>query len=351
MALDPVPWAVGGGAEHSPEVARVATYALSSGAEGIVEPGDLAVKALSVPAASVRVSVGSALIRSGAASGVRQTYVGRAQSATDVAIAPNTGSSTRNDLIILRVEDPFAGGTPWQDPADPAAGPYLFLRVVSGVRSDVFTVQEVPGHETDSAVTLAMVSVPPSTATITNAMIEDRRQIAIPRRHESIYARPRAVWDEGVNLVALNSAGGEAFPGLGVDNGAPWVLPIPEWATSATIDADWMGIRYAAGKDPYGVYWIEFGDERRSDWPNGQRYEFRTEKFAFNSPGGSAASRDNWRLVDRVNIPKKLRGKSIFFTFCAGYTNTNKTAGDVRMDAQGGLAMRILLEQIPEIDY
>ena len=61
MSFDSVPWFVGGGALHSPEVARLLAHAATSGAAGVVTPADLAVSALPVPGASVRVAVGGAL--------------------------------------------------------------------------------------------------------------------------------------------------------------------------------------------------------------------------------------------------------------------------------------------------
>ena len=77
MAWDSTPWFVGGGAHHSPEVARVLAYAASSGAEGIVTPEALRVRPLAVPGTSVRIAPGACLIVNRYPGGAWQTYVGR----------------------------------------------------------------------------------------------------------------------------------------------------------------------------------------------------------------------------------------------------------------------------------
>lgn len=347
MALQSVPWAVGGGAVHSPDVARAAIYASSGGVEGVAEPWDFAVKALDVPAGQVRVHIGSALINMYNA---RQSYTVRSLSDTLVDIAPNSGSSTRWDMVVIRVEDPFSSGSPWQEPSNPAVGPYVHVRVIPNVFSYRTSLRDLVGHTTDSGIALARIAVPPSTATITDAMITDLRVIAMPRRSESVFARPRVFADDtaGLDLVRSNANGGEYFPG---GNGSPNVarIDVPEWATSATIDADWMSLIYWPGEAPYGMYWIEFGDEYRAwTWPENRQLEFRTEKFAFNAENSSDKRRANWRLMDRVYMPAKLRGKTVFFSFTAGLTSTGHRGPS--LDYQGGLGLRVLFEQQPEID-
>src|SRR5699024_8752782 len=92
MAMERVPYLVGGGFEHSAEVMRAMLAAATSGAEGIVNAGDMKVLPLSVPGTGVRIMPGNALIRNSYGGGQAQTYAARAGSQTEVSIDA-TGSS------------------------------------------------------------------------------------------------------------------------------------------------------------------------------------------------------------------------------------------------------------------
>lgn len=185
--FDPVPWFVGGGAQHSPETARNAIHIASSGAEGVTSPTGLRVAALATPGTSIRVLPGSALILNRSAGGAEQTYTVRAGTETVVPVAAQGASGVRYDLVIARVEDPFMAGTPWADPTDPKVGPYVFPRIVSNVTAGTTRVQDVPGYANDSAITLARIAIPANTGTITQAMVTDLRSVARPKRTRDLY--------------------------------------------------------------------------------------------------------------------------------------------------------------------
>lgn len=181
MTWDSVPWFIGGGAQHSPEVARLLAYAATNGAEGVVSPGDLKVAPLDVPGASVRVLAGACLVPNRAAGGIAQTYVGRNPSQDVVAIGATGSGAGRSDLVVARVEDPFMAGEPWDDPADPITGPYIFTRVISNVPAGTTRLQDVPGHAGESGIALARIDVPANTGAITTGMIKDLRKLAQAR--------------------------------------------------------------------------------------------------------------------------------------------------------------------------
>ena len=86
MALDSTPWFVGGGAQHSPEVARSLAYASTNGAEGTCGISDLRVQAQSVPNGSVQVIPGAALLLNRYTGGVGQTYALRNATGTDIKV-------------------------------------------------------------------------------------------------------------------------------------------------------------------------------------------------------------------------------------------------------------------------
>lgn len=223
MSWDSVPWFVGGGAEHSPEVARLLAFAAVGGAEGIVEAADLKVAPLAVPGASVRVAPGAALIRNRATGGAQQTYVGRNPTEDVVQIAA-TGGSKRSDLIVAQIEDPYMAGEPWQDPANPAVGPYVFTRVIPNVPAGTKSLQELPAYAGRSAVVLARVDLPASTGTVTAAMITDLRKLARPRSERKLILHAHS----GDSRELKSTTWTEWFP-------VKFEVEIPEWATYCNI--------------------------------------------------------------------------------------------------------------------
>lgn len=344
MAVDR--WFFGGGAEHTPESARRAMYASTSGAEGVGGVNDLKVLPLAVPGAGVRVTIGSALIRSHYVGGETQTYMGTVYEQETVSTTPTGSGGGRNDLVVMRVEDPYAAGSPYSPPseAERATAPYIHIRVISGVPAGTKRLQDVPGYQNDTAIALARIVFPASTGTVTSGMIVDLREMAQPRRSEVVFARPRVGADDTPQQYLSNTVaeGGEFFPG---GAGAPneFQVDIPEWATHMVIDARWMTIYYK--NNPYGRYWVEYGDEYRNHtWPDKKQYEFNTQHFNFNAPNtGSDEKTANWLLMDTRSVPTKLRGKRVTFVFKAGKQNGSNT--DVWMNWSGGLGMRITFSE------
>ncbi|WAB10793.1 minor tail protein [Arthrobacter phage Tuck] len=242
MSWDSVPWFVGGGAEHSPEVARLLAYAAVGGAEGLVTPDDLKVSPLAVPGGGVQIAPGAALIRNRAAGGSEQTYVARNPVTDTVTIAATGSGSGRTDLIVAQIEDPFMAGEPWQDPVDPKVGPYVYTRVISNVPSGTKRLQDVPGYSGRSAITLARVTLPASTGTVTAGMITDLRKLARPRTER----RMTTVFPSGARTA------GNKLP---TSSYAPWPLTsaqrpavdVPTWATRIDIAVHMSGILFMKG--------------------------------------------------------------------------------------------------------
>ncbi len=218
MTFDPVPWLVGGGAQHSPEVARLLAYASTGGAEGIVTPGDLKVTPTGVPSSSIRVLAGAGLILSRAAGGSQQTYVARNVSEDVVSIGATGSGSGRSDLIVARIEDPFMAGEPWADPSDPKVGPYVYTRVIPNVSP---TTTTAPAGS--SAIALARIDIPANTSTITAGMIKDLRKLALPRSSREVFMSAPAP------EVPMNDTNGTVWP-----NFRP-IVTVPSWATAAYV--------------------------------------------------------------------------------------------------------------------
>lgn len=285
MSVDPVPWFIQAPAEHSAEVARTLAYQAIGGKEGLARVGDLTVQALAVPGGAVQVLPGAAGILNRGSGGAGQAYVGRVGSAVTVPVAPTGSGAGRSDLVVFRVKDPQYGGGA---PASAVAGPYIFVEIVSGVPAETKRLQAVPGREADSAVTLARIDLPPSTGTVTNAMITNLAAVANPRRQRAMITK----FPTGVRTIGSGSYG-------------PWpltaderpVVDVPEWATVVRISCIIMGAKFTAGS---------------VETVAGIRTGFGTTTPGQNTilieDAGSSAGRHLYAVVGTHQIPASLRG-------------------------------------------
>jgi len=172
---DGVPWFTGGPAHHSANVSRLLSHVAFGGQEGIVGARDLEVRALATPGGGVRVFPGACSVRNRAANAKYEAYACRLPMADEVTITPTTSSGGRSDLIVVRVENSNIDSEPWDPPEDPRLGPYVFTRVIPNVGASVTTVEQLNlGY---SALALARVDLPPSTTTVTQAMVKDLRKM------------------------------------------------------------------------------------------------------------------------------------------------------------------------------
>lgn len=209
MALDTVPWFIGGGAEHSPAVARMLAYSATNGATGVNAVGDLKVTALPTPGASVRIAPGGACMVNLYPGGGQQSYVVRNASATDVAVSATGSSGGATRYLILRIDDPEFGGAV---PANVKTGPYVRAVLVTSITNLAYPF-----------VPLAKITQPANTATITQAMITDLREVANPRSYRRLFLAPVTTAKD------LTSATMVAWPGPTAS------VDIPSWATYANI--------------------------------------------------------------------------------------------------------------------
>ena len=344
MALQSVPWAIGNGAHNQVEGARLSLYASTGGRGGVMSPTDMQVSALPVPGGAVRVHTGGVVIISGYPGASSQAYAARETSSTDVEITATGSSGGRTSYLVARVHDHQYSGEP--TPASIENGPYNEYEWISQDPRTTSLPYPVEG--------LAKVTQPANTQTITQDMIEDIRQLAQPKRDQIVFGRPRIVQDDPddnprkvTELTVRNTTGGEYFPGgNGVSNRVD--LFIPDYATRMHIEASWMGVAYEGAMNSFGTFWMEFGDEYRDrTWPGNQQWEFSTQRFAFNGTrqGAGDTARDQWKLMDAVYVPPKLRGKTVAFVWKAGLA-TNSDQG-VSMDSLGGLGLRLDFAQTP----
>ena len=288
MAMERVPYLVGGGFEHSAEVMRAMLAAATSGAEGIVNAGDFKVQPLAVPGTSVRVAPGNGLVRNSYGGGQAQTYACRAGSQTEVPIAATGSSGWRNDLIVARIDDPtYQGGS-----FDPATFEAARFEVISGVPSDQ---KDVSGLGLSyPAIPLARLNVPPSTGTITAAMITDLRSVALPRLQRHLFTHNLSNEETDSINPPVGDEMGEAWPNVF------WEFSIPTWATRVRVRALLGGVRVEE-KSPnnYGNLFVRFGTV-----PTG----FSTQYGRWDNSMAGGVTRQTFMVADDRTVPSSFRG-------------------------------------------
>ncbi|MGW7636081.1 hypothetical protein [Streptomyces decoyicus] len=246
MALNPVPIATTG-ATHTAQQFRMMVRDLARDNEGVTTGSDLKVTALSTPGAGVQVADGSAVI-TGRVSSIQGSYSAYNIGSDTVSISA-TGGSPRSDMLVLRVEDPDYEGI-----RDPAEDPIVFWEVIPNVSSSATTVPS--GY---SAIPLARIDIPASTATITNAMIVDLRQVANPRRERILY--PYYALDPLVEISGTSETW-QTFPNLTMAT-----IAIPSWAATAKVVFSGSNIRLDDGNVWAGFRFM-LGTVEAAQWVN-----------------------------------------------------------------------------------
>ena len=252
MALHPTPIATTG-AEHTAQQFRMMIKDLARGNQGVTSATDLRVTALETPGAGVQIGNGSATI-AGKVSPIQGHYNAYNIGVDTVPISA-TGGTPRSDMLILRVEDPEYEGT-----RVPGVDPLVFWDVIPNVSSSATTVPA--GY---SAIPLARIDMEASTATITNAMITDLRQITNPRRERVLY--PYYAQNPLVEISGTSETW-KTFPNVVMAN-----IAIPSWAatgkvvfTAGGIRLDdgnvFGGFRYMLGSIFEAAEWVSIDDNQ-----------------------------------------------------------------------------------------
>lgn len=289
------PWSVDG-AEHPGALLRRAAWAFTSGAEGVISPGDLKVSELGIPGEQVQVGVGGVLIANRSPGGVRQSYFAVANDVSLLDVSPNLGTTTRYDLICVRVEDPEYG--PFDGPPTPEdalnwqyAVPFILENVPANTR--LFSQRNLDY----SAYAVALLALPGETGTVIDSYLTDLRKIARPQR-DSFFdvMSPTA-------QQALTAAG----PGF-----TPWatqadkLVTVPEWATKAVLRTTMGGVMSYVG-----TMW---GDVRMRLAAANQTGTVvtRSTSYDINTPSSNAVDRHTLILGGKVDVPAALRGQTVY---------------------------------------
>ena len=228
MAVDSTPWFVGvNGVEHSANVARTLAYAATGGVDGIVSASDLRVVAFPTPGGGVRILPGAASMVNRYGSDLKESYIGRNPTYTNVTIDPTNSSGPRADLIVARIKDPsFRVYSDWNS-GRVNDYDYFTFEVVKGVHPGA---RHISNRDYPN-IALARINIPASTATITQSMITDLRMMTNTRTDRQLF---RVLPTGDVNMQKNTY---RSFP----ESNAV-ILDVPQWATQLTAVTTFSGL-------------------------------------------------------------------------------------------------------------
>ena len=323
MPLDQA-WAVGGEAENSVEGARLATYTSTNGGRGVILPDDMKVSALPTPGPFVRIVSGGCVSPNDylGTSGGGQSYAGREISSTDFPVAPTGSSGGQVKYLIWAVHDEqYNDG----EPADP----------VNDLRDNYEWVSTLDGL-TFPHVQLVRLDQPANTATITDSMLTDIREVANPKSKPCMRTYALLSTDSS-NLTTTTGGdgtptGGQTWP-EGVETA--WKdIKIPDWAVYMRIVMIWAGARTNGG-NVFGHTWVQVG---LSSNPN----NVQTQAVKYDYPNSSDTARQTLVASDMKKIPTAMRGTRQRF-YPRGNRDTGSDSGKfLRLD--GGSSITLLVE-------
>lgn len=256
------------GAMATGRLLRTVAYAATAGQTGIISPDSWKVTA---NGAAVQIAAGSAVAATRYVSSPSyNSYVLVSDSAESVSI-PATGSgSGATRYIIARVDDPEHGGQ-----ADPTKTYWSFAQVGS------ITALPYP------FVPLAKITQPASTSTITQAMIEDLRSIAVPRRRREL---------ELVKCAAVTNLTSSTYIDYPSDGGV--TVDVPLWATRAIVKSDLLEVLLAGGNSD-GHLTMTLGNQPA----------YTTER-RYDEVYGGSTSRIDLAVASSFQITPEMRGTS-----------------------------------------
>lgn len=240
-----VPWVISDVTEIPLEVARVLAYAATDGRAGVVEPGDLEVRALTIPGTFIRVLDGafSAPNRFGGP-GRPESYIGYNLGEDVVAAPANTTGAKIYRMVYAHILDPGQTG------GGSVAGP-VETRIIACGANDK-RLQDVTGYANQSGIALARLEIPALTSTIQQNHIVDLRTKLRDNREKVVKVLNMP------NGATENQASGtwNLFP-----NQATWTVDVPSWATRMSVigHIDGMEIRGSTGQGWNGKMRIKTG--------------------------------------------------------------------------------------------
>lgn len=228
MALDPVPWMVGGGATHSADVARVLPWLSSGGRTGIVQGSDFKAHQYSGAAGTgIEFDAGTAILENKYTGARSQAYVVTGQTATQVAVAATAGVAETKYLIV-RIYDPQYPGQP--APPSVPNGPYNFAEIVTSVTGLTYPF-----------IALARIEQPANTTVILDSMIFDLRKMAVIKNDRKLLA----IYQTGNKTVSGHPVPTSAYGSWPIKSTQKPSIFVPEWANKLLVVAQFSGVYFS----------------------------------------------------------------------------------------------------------
>ncbi len=313
MTWQTVPWMVGGGAEHSAELARALAYSQAGGGEGVGSGLDCKAQQNTVADNRVRIGPGVVTMLNRYGGGARQAYVGYNPTDEQVTVPATTSSGARSDLVVARVVDPQYSGT---TPTTVAAGPYMFSEVIANVPATTTKFSQL--GLAYPAVEICRIDRPANTNTVSNGQIVDLRKLTRPRtskytaRHVAVNGASYPTNSEF--FLSHNDTGWKNW----------WTfnnIPVPEWAGRMVLTCPITSMGFAGGYF-YGEFLAMMGAA-------GTIIDSSTVVADINNTNSAYGDLVNADLLiaDDFTVPAQWRGIDIF-TIVKGRSLANYTAGD-----------------------
>lgn len=290
------------GATYMADQIRMMQRAASLDAEGIIGVGDLVVRPYLTPGTGARIGLGQALIRGrdgldpGQTSG-QGTYTVYNDADLDVPLVGTAGIGERNDLLILRVEDPTWPGAGWS--RNPEVDPMVYPYVIQNVPTNTKTI---PVEHRWSAIPLARIEWPANTTTVTAGMIKSVRTVANAKSH--LVKRVQR------GVEPLDYAGNIQWPEFENWPNIPWDdVEVPSWATQVQVDAIWGQCGYFPDDSASGTGTTDaLGQARVSLGVTGNVVRSGWSAYNFNQTSASNGQRVAIFNFDNVALPPSMRG-------------------------------------------
>lgn len=233
-------------ARHDAGILRSWAYMSVKGQQGVLDETDLAVTELDTPGAAIVVAPGLYAITNTATGAVRESYIGKVPVAEQVNVSATDSSGPRTDLVILRIENPYAVGTgSWSIPADAELGPYAHVRVIEDVATNINSV--VAHNDTWAAIPLARIKRNASTGIVEQEHITDLRSlvdlsgeriIIIEDPPEEAPPIAQELWTESTHCTLGDELNPADTSFIDWPAQATYQVPIPSWARGVDV----MGI-------------------------------------------------------------------------------------------------------------
>lgn len=340
MTFEGAAWAIDG-ARIPARVARIAEYAATLGATGIVRGGDLKVRPLTIPGQGIIISGGSALIPNLYNDGAGETYavLNKGDHTMQADEMPPASSSVQHYIVAITVGDPEFSqiGHPWMGSGDPPAGQESTFRYVRPAIIPVAAgATRLPSDIQYPALPLARLEVPADTTTITASMIKDLRKMAQVRRQQEIVHMATT----GLNQDIGKNAAGTNMP-IGVRHRFPdrtvAQIEIPSWANTIKVLGFVEGLRLPNDRSGAAGLRVAVGNATGAAL-------IATGETNVNEQNTSGFQRRTYTIGGSMEVPTALRGTIRHF-FVEANIVSDTYRGFLATDEYSGVMLQVTFEE------